>query len=72
MPKWGNYDKVEPVHYEIGERVELLRCNDPYAKLYKGLRGNIVFIDDLGTVSVKWDNGCTLGMIPFEDVFIKV
>jgi hypothetical protein len=45
-----------------GKRVRLIRCNDPYTKLQPGLEGKVEFVDDLGTLFVKWDNGSTLGL----------
>jgi len=45
-----------------GKRIELVRCNDPYTKLKPGPQGTVVFVDDLGTVHVNWDNGATLGL----------
>lgn len=45
-----------------GKRVRLIRCNDPYTKLQPGLEGKVEFVDDIGTVFVKWDNGSSLGL----------
>lgn len=51
----------------IGKRVRLLRTSDPYTTLTRGDMGTVDFIDDMGTVHVKWDNGSSLGLIPRED-----
>lgn len=51
----------------VGDRVELIRCEDPYTVLKRGELGNVVFVDDTGTVHVSWDSGSSLGMIPGED-----
>lgn len=45
-----------------GKRVRLLHCNDPYTKLQPGLEGTVEFVDDMGTLFVKWDNGSGLGL----------
>lgn len=45
-----------------GRRVRLLHCNDPYTKLQPGLEGEVEFVDDMGTLFVKWDNGSSLGL----------
>jgi hypothetical protein len=45
-----------------GARVKLLHCNDQHTKLEPGLLGTISFVDDLGTVHVRWDNGSLLGL----------
>lgn len=47
----------------VGRRVKLIRCNDQYTKLQPGEKGTINFVDDVGTVFVKWDSGSSLGMI---------
>lgn len=41
--------------------------DDPYTKLLAGDEGTISFVDDLGTLHVRWDSGSTLGLIPGED-----
>ena len=41
----------------IGKRVQLQYTNDPYTGLRQGDEGVINFIDDTGTISVKWDSG---------------
>jgi hypothetical protein len=43
--------------------VQLVRCNDPYTRLTPGEQGTVGFIDSLGTVSVKWDSGSSLGLV---------
>jgi hypothetical protein len=49
------------------QRVRLISSSDPFTKLEPGIEGTVKFIDSLGTVHVKWDNGSTLGLIPGED-----
>lgn len=46
----------------IGKRVQLQYTNDPYTGLRQGNQGVIDFVDDTGTVSVKWDDGSSLGL----------
>ena len=50
-----------------GLRVRLLSTTDGYTKLKSGDEGTIDFVDDLGTVHVKWDEGSSLGLVPGED-----
>ena len=40
--------------YPKGTRVELISMSDPYAKLKPGDRGTVSFVDDIGTVFVRW------------------
>ena len=46
----------------IGKRVQLQYTNDPYTGLRQGDEGVINFIDDTGTISVKWNSGSSLGL----------
>ena len=52
-----------------GKRVRLIRCSDPYTKLQSGDEGVVDYIDDMGTLHVKWDNGSSLGLIQGEDTW---
>ena len=53
----------------VGKRVTLLRTSDPYTNLKAGDEGVVNYIDDMGTVFVKWDNGSSLGLIEGEDLW---
>jgi hypothetical protein len=50
-------------HPDIGKRVELVSCSDPYTRLLPGTRGTVTYVDDMGTVFVRWDTGSSLGMV---------
>jgi hypothetical protein len=50
-----------------GRRVELLSCADPYTRLEPYAQGTVLFVDDVGTLHVKWDSGSTLGLVEGED-----
>jgi hypothetical protein len=45
-----------------GKRVRLVHCNDRYTKIKPGTEGTVEFVDDLGTLHVKWDDGSSLGL----------
>lgn len=55
--------------HPVGSRIQLDELSDPYSKLKSGEAGNLLFIDDIGTYHVKWDNGSALGLVPGEDRF---
>ena len=42
--------------------------DSPHAPV-KGDCGTVVFVDDMGTVHMKWDKGGSLGLIVGEDNF---
>lgn len=50
--------------YPEGCRVELEHMGeDPYSKREPGDLGNVMFIDDTGTIHVSWDRGENLGLV---------
>jgi len=49
--------------YKPGVRVELVRFEDPYSSLKPGDRGTVEFLDDTGSVHIKFDNGSSLGVL---------
>ncbi|MFI3226628.1 MAG: DUF4314 domain-containing protein [Clostridia bacterium] len=55
--------------YPIGTKIKLLSMRDRYAPIESGTIGEITTVDDIGTLFMKWENGRTLGIIPFEDSF---
>jgi len=52
-----------------GQRVELIKMDDPYSKLKPGTQGTVEHIDNTGTVFVNWDTGSKLGLIPDVDEY---
>lgn len=50
-----------------GMRVRLVSMTDDPNPITPGTEGIIKFVDDLGVIHVKWDNGRTLGLIPGID-----
>ena len=54
--------------YPAGARVELICMDDPYnKKLHPGSKGTVRFVDDMGTIHVRWDCGSSLGVVYGED-----
>ena len=58
--------------YPEGTRVELVRMNDMYTKLKQGDKGTVCYVDDAGTIFVRWDNGSGLGVAYGEDSCRKI
>ena len=58
--------------YTHGTRIELVFTSDPYTKLTPGTKGTVDFVDDAGTLQIRWDNGSGLGMVPGEDEVRKL
>ena len=59
--------------YPIGCRVELTKMSDPYrTDLVPGCKGTVKFIDDAGSIHVKWDIGSSLAVIFGEDACRRI
>ena len=72
MLKQYEIEKVKR-DYPPGTRVELTApMNDPHTKLTTGDKATVDFVDDIGTLHCKFDNGSCLGIIPGEDSFSKI
>lgn len=55
--------------YPSGTRIRLNSMEDPYAPIAPGTEGVVDFVDDIGTIHIKWNNGRSLGIVPGEDSF---
>ena len=64
--------KVYKAMYPKGTRIELISMDDPYAPIEPGTQGTVEFVDDMGQIHMRWDNGRTLALIPGEDEFKKI
>ena len=57
--------------YPAGTRVKLVEMNDIQAPPI-GTLGTVMYVDDIGTIHIKWDNGSTLGAAYPEDRVSKI
>ena len=57
--------------YPSGTRIKLVEMNDISAPPI-GTLGTVNYVDDIGTIHVKWDNGSMLGVAYPEDKIIKI
>jgi hypothetical protein len=55
-----------------GQKVQLVFTDDSHTLLKPGDQGIVQYVDDIGTVFVKWDDGSSLGLIPELDEWILV
>ena len=59
-------------NYPVGTRLELINMTDPYAPVPPGTRGTVSYVDDIGQIGMKWDNGRSLSLIPGEDSYRRL
>ena len=57
--------------YPTGTRVKLVEMNDIQSPPI-GTLGTVMYVDDIGTIHIKWDNGSTLGAAYPEDRVTKI
>lgn len=54
--------------YPAGTKVRLLSMNDSQSPPV-GTIGEVMYVDDICTIHVKWETGSSLGLVPGEDLF---
>lgn len=72
MVQMNNKAKVELIKklYPVGTNVVLDYMDDPYAPPV-GTKGEILFIDSIGQIHVRWENGSGLAINTDVDDFHK-
>lgn len=55
--------------YIVGTKVELIKMYDYINAVPEGTKGIIEYIDDIGTLHIKWENGSGLGLVVGVDEF---
>ena len=59
--------------YPVGCRVELTKMNDPFrTDLVPGCKGTVKFVDDAGSIHIRWDIGSSLAVVFGEDACRKL
>jgi hypothetical protein len=67
LPSKETVDRLRN-QYQKGTRVELVSMDDPYSTLRPGDKGLVSFVDDIGTIFVRWDSGSGLGIAYGQDI----
>lgn len=64
------YKNIENIKkkYVARTKIKLIKMNDKQA-VPAGTIGVVDFVDDIGTIHMKWENGSTLGLVVGEDEF---
>jgi hypothetical protein len=43
--------------YPVGTRIQLDSMEDDQNPIPSGIKGSVIFVDDAGSIGMKWDNG---------------
>ena len=54
-----------------GTRVELVKMDDPQAPPI-GTKGTVLYVDDIASLCMRWDNGSSLHVAYGEDIVRKI
>lgn len=57
--------------YPAGCNVELVEMNDTQSPP-PGTKGIVDYVDDIGTIHIKWNNGSSLGVVYGEDRCVRI
>ncbi len=75
MNEWERAAKLAEIYrtrYPVGTRIELVQMGDDPHPIPPGTRGTVTFVDDMGQIGMRWDNGQSLSLIPGTDSFRKL
>ena len=66
-----DWDQIEEIKrkYPHGTQIVLNRMGDDPHPIPPGTKGAVLFVDDIGTVHCRFENGRRLGLVPGEDSF---
>ena len=66
LPTRAQVERIRK-QYPVGTKVRMLHMTDPFEPIAAGTVGTVAYVDDAGSVHMKWQNGRTLAFIPGED-----
>ena len=66
LPTRAQVERIRQ-QYPVGTKVRMLHMTDPFEPITAGTVGTVAYVDDAGSVHMKWENGRTLAFIPGED-----
>lgn len=52
-----------------GTKIRLIRNCDNEPALPANIEGTVKYVDDIGSVHCKWDNGSSLAFLPYVDEY---
>jgi hypothetical protein len=58
--------------YPAGTKVRLISMTDEPYPVPSGTVGEVTYVDDIGSIHVRWQNGSSLALIPESDKFCVI
>ncbi len=58
--------------YPSGTKIRLTRMGEDQQRVPDGTIGTVRYVDDIGTIHMRWETGSSLGLIVGEDEFEKI
>lgn len=58
--------------FPIGTKIKCIHMVKDPRPIPDGATGIVQFIDDIGTIHIRWENGRLFGIVPGVDKFSKV
>ena len=56
--------------YIEGTKIELIKMHNDPQPIPEGTKGIVEFVDDIGTIHIRWETGSGLGLIVGVDEFV--
>ena len=74
MMKFPNKTYLENLRkqYPVGTKIQLISMRNEKYPILPGTIGEVIHIDDMGSIHMKWQNGSSLALIPEVDSFKAV
>ena len=66
-----NQEEIQVIKdkYLTGTKIKLIKMYDPFTPPPSNTIGIVDFVDDIGQIHIKWNNGSTLALVPDLDEF---
>ena len=66
LPTRAQVERIRK-QYPAGTKVRMIRMEEDRNPIQPGTVGTVAYVDDAGSVHMKWENGRTLAFIPGID-----
>lgn len=66
-----NKEHIEQLRkkYPVGTKIQLISMRNEEYPVLSGTIGEVKWVDDIGSIHMRWENGSSLALIPEIDSF---